>query len=348
MYKKIVATLIVLIFCAGCLSMVSADNSTNETLENNESEMLDMSNYILPVSVSDNGIEFSDGFTGFYLDLTKDSITTDDKFVRENAGSDEIHNYVKLAIVEAYRQGCEHDLANIIDIFAAGSFEDSDNEVVAAVLKSDETIGDSASVDLEDSIEGDFEFELLKDADGEKSDCIAYKVSLKEMPDEAKLAAIADENATGEGNDTSDNLTEDNETADSQDNRTDETQDENKTADATDNRTDEKSDDSTDNKTDANDTAGNKTDDKKQNNETSVTETNKTIINKTTTVTINENNTTTINVNNNKVINKTNETPQNATLQDTLMRTVGNPIFILVVVFAILACAGSYMRKKGN
>ena len=333
MNKKIIATLIVLLFCAGCLSIVSADNSTNETLQSNESEILDMSNYVLPISVTDNGIEFSDGFTGYCLDLTKDSITTNDKFVSENTGSDEIQNYVKLAIVEAYRQGCEHDLDNIIKIFASGSYEDSTNEVVSAVLKSDETIGDSAVAELEDSIEGDFEFELLKDADGQKSDCIAYKVSLKEMPEDAKLAAIDDDNATGESN-----ATDDNETADSQDNKTDDNQDENKTADATDNKTDAKS----------NDSAGNKTDDNKQNNETTVTETNKTIINKTNTVTINENNTTTINVNNNKVINKTNETPQNATIQDAIVKTVGNPIFILVVVFAILAAAGIYMRRKGN
>ena len=336
MNKKIIATLIVLLFCACCLSIVSADNSTNETLQSNESE-LDMSNYVLPVSVSDSGIEFSDGFTGFYLDLTNDSITTNDKFVSQSTGSDGIQNYVKLAILEAYRQGCEHDLTNIINIFASGSYEDSNNKVVVAVLKSDETIGDSAIVDLDDSIEGDFEFELLKDADGKKSDCIAYKVSLKELPEEDKLAANG-ANITAESNVTDDDASDDNETADPQDNETDDNQDENKTADATGNKTEEKSVDESDNKTD----------DNKQNNETTVTETNKTIINKTNTVTINENNTTTINVNNNKVINKTNETPQNATIQDAIVKTVGNPIFILIVVFAILAATGIYMRRKGN
>ena len=73
MNKKIIVTLIVLLFCVGCLSMVSADNSTNETSQDDAS--IDLSNYIVPVSITDNGIEFSDGFTGFCLDLTKETIT---------------------------------------------------------------------------------------------------------------------------------------------------------------------------------------------------------------------------------------------------------------------------------
>ena len=39
-------------------------------------------------------------------------------------------------------------------------------------------------------------FELLKPATGDKSDCLAYKVSLKEDPTEDKLGAVADDNAT--------------------------------------------------------------------------------------------------------------------------------------------------------
>ena len=338
MNKKILVTLIVLLFCVGCLSIVSADNSTNETSQDNES--IDLSNYIVPISISGNVIEFNDGFTGFCLDSSKESITTEDGFTSQST-SGEIQNYVKLAIIEAYNQSCEDELGDIIASFADGSYKNSNNKVITEVLKSQESIGDSAVIELEDSIEGTFEFELLKPATGDKSDCLAYTVSLKEMPEEEVLGAAADDNATDEA---SSNSTDEEKTSDTTDNQTDE---------KTDNETDEPSANSTDEEKTA-DAADNKTDEETnnttENNKKQVTiinETNKTIINKTNTVTINENNTTTINQNNNKIINKTNETPQNATIQDAIIKTVGNPIFILVVVFAILAAVGIYMRKKG-
>ena len=63
MNKKIIVTLIVLLFCVGCLGIVSADNSTNETLESNatlqSNESVDLSNYIVPISISNNVIEFN-------------------------------------------------------------------------------------------------------------------------------------------------------------------------------------------------------------------------------------------------------------------------------------------------
>lgn len=326
MNKKIIVTLIVLLFCVSCLSLVSADNDTNETLQSNESEeAVDMSNYIMPIAINGNVIEFSDGFTGFCLDSTKESITTDDGFTSQSTGGDEIQNYVKLAIIEAYKQGCEDNLGQIIARFADGSYKNSNDKVITAVLESQETVGDSAVAELEDSIEGTFEFELLKDANGEKSDCLAYKVSLKEIPDDAKLAAITEDNATAETNDTDNDTSDDNETS----------------ADSTDNNTDDKQDDEK-----ASNETDNKTDDSQQNKETIVNETNKTIINKTNTVTINENNTTTINKNNVKVINKTTETPKNATLQDRLIKTVGNPIFLLIVAIAIVGVVVVLRRKE--
>ena len=339
MNKKIIATLIVLLFCVSCLSFVSADNSTNETSQDNES--IDLSNYIVPISISGNVIEFNDGFTGFCLDSTKEAITTEDGFTSQPT-SGELQNYVKLAIIEAYNQSCEDDLGEIIASFADGSYKNSDNKVITEVLKSQESIGDSAVIELEDSIEGTFEFELLKPATGDKSDCLAYKVSLKEMPNEDTLGAAAD----NETDDALTNSSDDQKAADTTDNKTDENAADNETDDAmTNSSDDQKAADTADNKTDekSNDTADND----KQNPETIVNEKNTTIVNKTNTVIINENNTTTINQNNNKVINKTNETPQNATIEDAIMRTVGNPIFILVVVFAILAAVGVYMRKKG-
>lgn len=305
MDKKIIATLIVLLFCAGCLGIASAENSTNGTTGNNESP--DISSYIHPISITGKGIEFSDGFTGFCLDSTKDSITTEDGFASQKTSNDEIQNYVKLAIIEAYKQGCENDLAKIIASFADGSYKNSNDKVITTVLKSQDPLGDNVTVELEDSIEATFEFELLKDVKGKKSDCLAYNVSLKEMPNNVKLTATSDDNATGNGTDDGKNTTN-----------------------PTDNKTDDKQD--------AN----------KQKQDPIVNETNQTIVNKTNTVIINENNTTIINQNNTKLINETNDTPQNATIPDKIMKTVGNPIFLLIVVIAIAAIVAVVMRRKGQ
>ena len=320
MNKKIIATLIVLLFFVGCLGIASAENSTNETATTNES--MDMSNYIHLISITGKGIEFSDGFIGFCLDSTKDQITADDGFESQNTGSDEIQNYVKLAIIEAYRQGSEDNLAKIISSFADGTYKNSNDNVIKTVLQSNEIIGDSAVVELDDSIEGHFEFELLKDVKGEKSDCLAYKVSLNE---------VANETAPSTNNTTDDiNGTDDKNTTEPTDNKTDDKQD------------DKQDDKKEDNKTD------DKQDDNKQNQVPIANETNQTITNNTNTVIINENNTTIINQNNTKVVNKTNDTPQNKTITHDIIRTVGNPIFLLIVVIIIAAVAAVLLRRKGQ
>ena len=314
MNKKIIVTLIVLLFCVGCVGIVSADNVTNETSQNNES--VDMSTSIMPISMTDNGIEFSDGFTGFCLDLTKESITTEDGFTSQKTSGDEIQNYIKLAIIEAYRQGCEDNLGQIIASFADGSYKNSDDKVIAAVLDSQESIGDTAVVELEDSIEGTFEFKLLKPATADKSDCLAYKVSLKEVASDDKLAAA--DNSTNESD--GENAVAEN----------------NQTVPASDNSSEDEA--SIENATNENNTEN-------ESAEAIVNETNNITINETNNVTINENNTT-INQNNTEIINETDDAPQNATIVDTIMKTAGNPIFILIVVILIAAIAAVAMRRK--
>ncbi|WP_458402907.1 hypothetical protein [Methanobrevibacter sp.] len=87
----------------------------------------------------------------------------------------------------------------------------------------------------------------------------------------------------------------------------------------------------------ANETVNNQTDNtnKTTNNET----------NKTDTVIITKTNTTVIKQNTTKIITK-DDTPQNATIQEIIMKGVGNPIFILIVVFAVIAIIGVAMRRR--
>lgn len=307
MIRKIIPLLIILIISVACLSFVSADNDTLETTE----EIEDLANYITVLSINGNKIEFSDGFAGFCLDSNK-KIDSSYKFTSQSTTSNE--NAVKLAIIECYKQNKENEIGSIISKVAS---KDTSNSIAAEVLSSSESVGDHAVVNISNSTEATFDFELLKASDNDKSDCIAYKVSLQEIIPEDTVAA-------GENDTNTEPASDNNDASSSAKNTSTNSKVQNKTVDdvTTTNKTDENSD------------------------ETIVNQTNKTIINKTKTVVVNETNTTIINQNNTKIINKTNETQKNATLPETIMKTAGNPIFILVIVIVIIAIVGVVMRKR--
>ena len=306
MDKKIITLLIILLFTAGIA--YAADNTTSDE------DFEDTINYIVPVSISQNGIEFSDGFIGFSID--SDDLTTSDEFTSEPTGNDELQNYIKLAIIECYKQSREDDIGEIVASFCDGSYANSDDELITAVLDSSDEIGNHAVVELYDESEATFDFELLKSSE-DKSDCIAYKVSIDESSSQDNVLGASDsevENVT----DTDNVLGE----ADNND-----TADENEATTTNDASDPVASDDSNNNTPE---TAG-------EDNNTEINETNKTIVNKTNTVIVHEKNTTVITKNNVK-----NDTPQ-----DAILKTAGNPLFILVVVAAIIAVAVFEKYRRG-
>ena len=310
MNRKIIPLLIVLIGSLCCLGMVSADDNATDNLTDGNVE--DMMEYVMPVHITDNGIEFSDGFIGFCIDSKKPAVTANDHFSAQPTKNEVLENHIKLAIIEAYKAGKEDNLGDIVLQVINGNKE---HDIVEAVFNSTETVNDTATVALNNTTEATFTFELLTSQDGSKSDCLAYKVSMKEIKTYEALKATNDDV----------NQSADNESA----------------AVAS----------TSDNATSKTDDAGNKTaaaggDEQSDDGQTVVNETNKTVINKTNTVIVNENNTTVINKNNTKVINKANDNPQNATIPQKLMRTVGNPIFLLVIVIVIIAVVGVVMRRK--
>lgn len=310
MNRKIIPLLIVLIGSLCCLGMVSADDNATDNLTDGNVE--DMMEYVMPVHITDNGIEFSDGFIGFCIDSKKPAVTANDHFSAQPTKNEVLENHIKLAIIEAYKAGKEDNLGDIVLQVINGNKE---HDIVEAVFNSTETVNDTATVALNNTTEATFTFELLTSQDGSKSDCLAYKVSMKEIKTDEALKATNDDV----------NQSADNESA----------------AVAS----------TSDNATSKTDDAGNKTaaaggDEQSDDGQTVVNETNKTVINKTNTVIVNENNTTVINKNNTKVINKANDNPQNATIPQKIMRTVGNPIFLLVIVIVIIAVVGVVMRRK--
>jgi len=308
---------VVLLFSIG---MAWAENNTTENLY-----IEDSGNYILPISISDNVIKFDDGFEGFCLDLSKDSITSSDKFELGEMGNSDLENKVKLTIIECYKQSNESDIEEIVKQVLDGTI---DNEAIKEALNSNEEIGDEAVVNIDNTTEATFTFELLKSTDDSKSDVLAYRVSTKTVEQPELLGASDDTNVEP----TDDNAAQ----KDTNDKNTNEKTTENEPAEKQTDNTEPNDDEKTEEK---------QTDNTEPENDTTVTETNNTIVNKTNTVIVNENNTTIINNNNVKTINTTNDTPENDTTSQ-LLKAAGNPIFILIIVIVIIAIVAVAMRRK--
>ncbi|WP_458454616.1 hypothetical protein [Methanobrevibacter sp.] len=336
MNRKIMSLIIVLIFSLCCISIAFAQNDTIEDIESNDSniETEDLSNYILPISISNGKIEFNDGFTGFALDSSKDKISEDDTFSPGEFSYSQSENYVKSAIIESYKQGRENDIANIVSKIIDGNLDTQDS-VIKEVLSSEASIGDSEVVSIDNTTEATFTFELLKSTNEEKSDCLAYKVSLKtvEAPD-----------ILNAGDDGKNNSNDDNATLEDNDKQSTDTGEDKAANDDKDKKSQDSQKNTEDNDNEksavTNASDNQKNDNESKANDTTVNETNTTIVKTTTTVI--ENNTTIVH-NNVKEVNNT-TAPENDTL--TSLLKAGNPILILIIVIAVAVIAVVIMKRK--
>lgn len=334
MNRKIAALIIVSIFALCCAGIAFAGNESSDALDSSDDngsvELEDTSNYITITGIANGEIKFADGFTGYAMDSSKGKIGSDATFTPGEFSHSKIENYIKLAIIEAYKQGKENQLGAIISKIADNNMDSSDS-VISEVLNSNDNIGSSEVVKINDNTEATFTFELLKSTDDEKSDCLAYKVSMKTVESD-KLAATDDVDNTSNdnkqdiiSNDNTDNnkTTEDN----NSDNKTEDTNKDNK---ADNNNESEKTSKNEDVKKEA----------KKNNAEKEKPKNNTTIVKTTTTVI--ENNTTIVH-NNVKEVNNTTE-PKNDTAGNLLK--AGNPILILIIVVVVAVIAVVIMKRK--
>lgn len=322
MKKITLAFLVILLFSIG---FAFAENNTTENLE-----IEDNGNYINVLSIIDDVIKFDDGFEGFCLDLSKDKIAAGDRFEPGEFTGSEAENNAKLAIIECYRQDKVDDIGKIVTQIGNA---DSNNDVMREVFDSNEKIGNRAVVDIDNSTEATFNFELLKSSDGEKSDVLAYTVSFKTIETPEVLG-------TDDSDDGIDQANDGNNTTDSKtDNANDKS---NENGDKTDNA---KNDTTTNNKKSSAKESEDKTAKESANKTSERPDSTKTVVNKTDTVTVTENNTTTVTTTTVKTVNNTTQTPQNDTAS-TLLKAAGNPIFILVIVVVIIAIAIVFIRRK--
>ena len=325
--------IIAVLLCS--VAIVSAENNTTNVTNDTE-DTIDLSNYITALS-SGKEIQFSDGYTGYLIDTSKNELTDNDGFTSYPTTNIDgnIGNYLKLAVIECYKQNKESEISDVISMILDGSYKNRENPIINAVLRSDQTINDHESVEIDNSTEGTFDFELLKPRNQATSDYFAYKVSLKTIENDDVLG-VADGNDT---NQTKEIENQTNATAEADQNKTENNNTTVKNEELA-NDTNASKANATDNETKENST--------EKINETKTIETNKTIVNKTNTLTINENNTTVVNKTTvTHINNTTNDTPQNNTITDNLMKTVGNPISILIIVIVVIAIVAIAMRRKG-
>ena len=339
MNRKIAALIIVSIFALCCAGIAFAGNESSDALDSSDDsgsvELEDTSNYITITGIANGEIKFADGFTGYAMDSSKGKIGSDATFTPGEFSHSKIENYIKLAIIEAYKQGKENQLGAIISKIADNNMDSSDS-VISEVLNSNDNIGSSEVVKINDNTEATFTFELLKSTDDEKSDCLAYKVSMKTVESD-KLAASDDIDNTSEdnkqdttGNDNNDDKAEDtNKNKTTYDNSDDKAEDTNKNK-----TTNDKNDSETTNNEDV------KKESEKNNAEKEKPKNNTTIVKTTTTVI--ENNTTIVH-NNVKEVNNTTE-PKNDTAGNLLK--AGNPILILIIVVVVAVIAVVIMKRK--
>ena len=335
MNKKIITLFLIIAVLLCSIAIVSAENNTTNVTNDTE-DTIDLSNYITALS-SGKEIQFSDGYTGYLIDTSKNELTDNDGFTSYPTTNIDgnIGNYLKLAVIECYKQNKESEISDVISMILDGSYKNRENPIINAVLRSDQTINDHESVEIDNSTEGTFDFELLKPRNQATSDYFAYKVSLKTIENDDVLG-VADGNDT---NQTKEIENQTNATAEADQNKTENNNTTVKNEELA-NDTNASKANATDNETKENST--------EKINETKTIETNKTIVNKTNTLTINENNTTVVNKTTvTHINNTTNDTPQNNTITDNLMKTVGNPISILIIVIVVIAIVSIAMRRKG-
>jgi hypothetical protein len=335
MNKKIMTLFLIIAVLLCSIAIVSAENNTTNVTNDTE-DTIDLSNYITALS-SGKEIQFSDGYTGYLIDTSKNELTDNDGFTSYPTTNIDgnIGNYLKLAVIECYKQNKESEISDVISMILDGSYKNRENPIINAVLRSDQTINDHESVEIDNSTEGTFDFELLKPRNQATSDYFAYKVSLKTIENDDVLG-VADGNDT---NQTKEIENQTNATAEADQNKTENNNTTVKNEELA-NDTNASKANATDNETKENST--------EKINETKTIETNKTIVNKTNTLTINENNTTVVNKTTvTHINNTTNDTPQNNTITDNLMKTVGNPISILIIVIVVIAIVSIAMRRKG-
>ena len=356
MNKKLIAIFSVILIFLCCLSVVSADNESDTddtatieetTVETEPAEdggtddktEIDLSNYITALSLGSGAIQFSDGFTGYKMDPSKEDVSDDDGFTAEgtaSAGGNE--NYFKLAVIEAYKAGRENDLDSIISSFADGSYQSSSDPVIQAVLASDETIGDNAVVKIDDTTEATFDFEVLTPVDGETSSYFAYSVSLATVEND-KLSASPDDaendTLTAPADDENDTLTEPDDAEN--DTLTAPAEDENDTLSEPDENKDTSGDD-------ANATPATPQEEKQTgDSQTAVNQTDKTVVNKENTTIINEKNTTVINKNN---VQPAKQPPKEPPVHQRILKAAGNPITILIIVIVLGGAAAIVLRRR--
>ena len=223
MNKKIVTLILVILVSFCFLSIVVADNATNDdtnatdhdkTTDNDKTIDKDKKtdkdktkdndkskkNYI-KAKGSGNDIRFSDGYRGYRLDYSKPPASSGDDFKHASTSSVSNANELKQNIIKHYKKDSTNQIGKAMSKSAKSN--SSNNHTHKEDDSSYKSIGDHAVIKIDKNTEAIFDFEVLKSVSGNVSDYFAYKVSFRTIANDINQT----NNLTNVTNTTANNLT---------------------------------------------------------------------------------------------------------------------------------------------
>ena len=208
MNKKIVTLILVILVSFSFLSIVMADNVTNNDTNTTDHDKIDNDkdvdnnkqvdkktddkkttdksktndksnkNYI-KAKGSGNEITFSDGFKGFRLDYSKSPASTGDEFKHAPTSKVSNSNSLKQSIIKSYIDDSDDKIGKTI----SNALKSNSSNVKTGSAAIPEKVGDHEVVRINKNTEAVFDFEVLKSVSGNESDYFAYKVSFRTIDD---------------------------------------------------------------------------------------------------------------------------------------------------------------------
>ncbi|MBO5152267.1 MAG: hypothetical protein J6B73_08940, partial [Methanobrevibacter sp.] len=202
MRRKILTLFITILMVTSCFTLVSAENSTNEILtnENNnddeESRIKDESERIGEVVESKEygfvNVPFSDGYNGFCINLAQKETNAGEEFVVKNTSAavnrngDEIGNYLKILFVDYYDFTVNNprQAQDIIWKFS-DNYHVYDHEIVKGIMELAESgriIPDHGEEKIiNNTTKVKFDFEVLDSQKGSTQNFFGYKLTYSDI-----------------------------------------------------------------------------------------------------------------------------------------------------------------------
>ncbi len=214
MKKKILTLLISILAIISCITLASAENSTNEIIANENNIGEDESKRIGEIVKSEeygfSNVPFSDGYNGFCINLAQKETTAGQEFEVKNTSAavnnrngEEIGNYLKILVVDYYNYTIENPrLAQDIIWKFSDNYNECNNTIVQGILElaqNGRIIPDHGEEKiLNETTKVRFDFEVLDSVNWKTQNFFGYKLTYLDLVNDGMLGNSSEENNTFE------------------------------------------------------------------------------------------------------------------------------------------------------